>query len=118
MYLSKNRPRRSQAEVRKETDRGKDRFKLRGHFADERRSRAILNFLTAMGVGCRMPDMAWGGGGGEGVLSEASERELRERRERRGGGWRAEEPGVGVGKRLPFSPPRLPSRIQRKRFKG
>ena len=101
MYLSKNRPRRSQAEVRKETDRGKDRFKLRGHFADERRSRAILNFLTAMGVGCRMPDMAWGGGGGRrpkrGVRAgtQGAERAEGRRLEGRGaGGWGRETAAI------------------------
>jgi hypothetical protein len=37
--------------VRRETGRGKDRFRLRDLFADERCSQAILDFLATTDVG-------------------------------------------------------------------
>jgi hypothetical protein len=42
-------------EVRKETGRGKDRFKLRGLLADTRCSRPVLGFLVTTDVGRRVP---------------------------------------------------------------
>jgi len=38
--------------------RGKDRFKIRGLFADEWCSRAVLDFLACTDVGLRIPDTA------------------------------------------------------------
>jgi hypothetical protein len=46
------------AEVRRETGRGKDRFKIRDLFADERHSQAILNFLSTTDVGRLAPSPA------------------------------------------------------------
>ena len=42
-------------EVRKETDRGKDRWKVRDLLADGRCSRAVLDFLSTTDVGKRVP---------------------------------------------------------------
>jgi hypothetical protein len=39
------------AEVRRDTGRGRNRFRIRDLFADERCTRAILNFLRATRVG-------------------------------------------------------------------
>jgi hypothetical protein len=65
-------------EVRKETGSGKERFKIRDLFADERRSQAILDFLSTTDMGRRVgPDRAEGD-----AQSEASEWELWEREER------------------------------------
>jgi len=65
--------------VRRETGRGKERFKILGLFADELCSQAILDFLAAA------PRM-WGSSptkpAEEDAQSEASEWELRERNER------------------------------------
>ena len=58
-------------EVRKETGRWKDRWKIRDLLADERCSQVVLDFLAREG-GCRLRR----------TLSEASEREFQERRER------------------------------------
>jgi hypothetical protein len=65
------------AEVRKETGRWKSRWKIKDLLADERRSRAVLDFLSTTDVGRRVPSPA-----GEDAQSEASEWEIRERRER------------------------------------
>jgi hypothetical protein len=65
------------AEVRKETGKGKNRWKVRDLLADERCSRAVLDFLATTDVGRRVPAPAE-----EDAQSEASEWELRERRER------------------------------------
>jgi len=43
------------AEVQKETGRWKDRWKIRDLLADERCSRAVLDFLTSTDVGRRVP---------------------------------------------------------------
>jgi len=59
------------AEVRKETRRGKDRWKIRV-LADGRCSRVVLDFLATTDVGRRMPAE------GEDAVSEVSEAELRE----------------------------------------
>jgi ribonuclease HI len=64
-------------EVRKETGRGKSRWKVRDLLADERCSRAVLDFLATTDVGRRVPAPAE-----EDAQSEVSEWELRERRER------------------------------------
>jgi ribonuclease HI len=64
-------------EVRKETGRGKDRFKIRDLLADGRCSRAVLEFLLTTDVGRLVPAPAE-----EDAQSEASEWERRERRER------------------------------------
>ena len=42
------------AEVRRATGRGRDRFKIRGPFADERRTQSVPNFLRTAGVGSRV----------------------------------------------------------------
>ena len=67
------------AEVRNETGRCKDRFKIQDFFADERCSQAILDFRTTTQVGKRVLDPAE-----EDALSVASEWEPREREERDG----------------------------------
>ena len=70
------------AEVRKETGRWKSRWKVRDLLADERCSRAVLDFLCTTDVGRRVPAPAE-----EDAQSEAPEWELRER----GGKGRGEE---------------------------
>jgi hypothetical protein len=65
------------AEVRKETGRWKSRWKVRDLLADERCSRAVLDFLSTTDVGRLVPAPVE-----EDVQSETSEWELRERRER------------------------------------
>jgi hypothetical protein len=77
-------------EVRKETGRGKSRWKVRDLLADERCSRAILDFLSTTDVGRRVPAPVE-----EDAQSEASEWELRERREREEE-RRAEAEGLGA----------------------
>jgi len=42
------------AEVRKETGRGKNRYKIRDLLADERCTRSVLDFLRTTRVGCRI----------------------------------------------------------------
>ena len=76
-------------EVRKETGRGKSRFKIRDLFADERCSRAILDFLATTDVGRRISELAE-----EDIRSEISEWEIREREEREQE-WRQEVEGLG-----------------------
>jgi hypothetical protein len=66
------------AEVKKEIGRWKSHWKVRDLLADERCSRAVLDFLSTTDVGRPVPAP------GEDAQSEASEWELRERRERRG----------------------------------
>jgi predicted nucleotidyltransferase len=65
-------------EVRKETGRWKNRWKVRDLLADERCSRAVLDFLATTDVGRRVPALAEE----DAAESETSEWELRERRER------------------------------------
>jgi hypothetical protein len=65
------------AEVRKETGRGKRRWKVRDLLADEICSRAVLDFIATTDVGRRVPAPAE-----KDAQGEASEWELRERRER------------------------------------
>jgi hypothetical protein len=65
------------AEVRKETGRWKSRWKVRDLLADERCTRAVLDFLSTTDVGRLVPAPVE-----EDAQSEASEWELRERRER------------------------------------
>jgi hypothetical protein len=84
------------AEARRETGRGKSRWKVRDLLADERCSRAVLDFLATTDVGRRVPDPAE-----EDAQSEASEWELRERREREEERRaEAEELGAEVGEPL------------------
>jgi len=79
------------AEVRKEIGRWKDRWKIRDLLADERRRRAVLDFLSTTDVGRRVP--------AEGdAVSEVSEAEVREWLEEQGAG--AE--GSGAGGELPL----------------
>ena len=85
--------------MRKETGKWKSRWKIRDLLADERCSRAVLDFLTSTDVGRRVPAEK------EDTVSEVSEAELREWAEEQGAG--TEEPGAG-GK-LHFSFPRLTS---------
>jgi len=73
-------------EVRKETGRWKDRWKIWDLLADERRGRAVLDFLSTTDVGKRVPVE-------EDAVSEVSEAELQEWVEEQG----AEELGAGEG---------------------
>ena len=75
------------AEVRKETGRGKDRWKIRDLLADERCGRAVLGFLYSTDVGRRVPAE------GDDAVSAVSELEVREWLEEQGAG--AGEPGAG-----------------------
>jgi hypothetical protein len=77
-------------EVRKETGRWKSRWKVRDLLADERCTRAVLDFLSTTDVGRLVPAPAE-----EDAQSEASEWELRERREREEE-RRAEAEGLGA----------------------
>ena len=63
--------------VREVTGRGKDRFKISELFADERCSKAILDFLATTEVGRIAGSLA----ANEEPGSEASELEKREREE-------------------------------------
>jgi len=89
------------AEVRKETGRWKDRWKIRDLLADERCSRAVLDFLSSTDVERWVPAE-------EGdAMSEVSEAELRE--------W-MEEPDAGGDHHCSY--PRLTSWRLRERHKG
>ena len=57
--------------VRKESGKGKDQWKIRDLLADERCGQVVLDFLSTMDVGRRVPAE-------EDVVSEVSEAELRE----------------------------------------
>ena len=70
------------AEVRSETGRGKDRWKIRDLLADERYGRAALDFLYSTDVGRRVLAE------GDDAVSAVSELEIRE--------W-LEEQGAGTG---------------------
>jgi hypothetical protein len=87
------------AEVRKESGRGKERFKVRDLLADPRCSRAVLDFLSTTDVGRRVPAPAE-----EDAQNEVSEWELRERREREEE-RRAEAEGLGAEVEEPLFPP-------------
>ena len=63
--------------MRKETGKWKSRWKIRDLLADERCSRAVLDFLTSTDVGRLVPPLEEGDAG-----REVSEWELRERQER------------------------------------
>jgi len=80
------------AEVRKETGRGKSRWKIQDLFADQRCSQAVLDFLTATDVGRTAPAVEEVAD----VESEVSEGELRERREREEG-REVEAAALGAG---------------------
>jgi hypothetical protein len=73
------------AEVKKETGRWKDRWKVRDLLADERCGRAVLGFLSTTDVGRRVPAEEE-----EDAVSAVSEQEVREWLEEHGAG--AEEP--------------------------
>jgi hypothetical protein len=94
-------------EVRRETERGKYRFKARDLFADECCSQAILDFLSTTDVGRLVPGQVE-----EDAQSEASEWELRERSERERGGSRPRSwaPRVGNSGCSSPHPPLWPSR--------
>ena len=77
------------AEVKKETGKWKDRWKVRDVLADGRCSRAVLDFLSTTDVGRRVPAEE------EDAVSEVSEAELREWVGEQGAG--AQEPGAGGG---------------------
>jgi len=80
------------AEVRKDTGRGKDRWKIRDLLADERCGRAVLDFLASTDVGRRVPAE-------EGdAVSEVSEVEVREWLGEQGAG--GEESGAEEGQPL------------------
>jgi len=99
-HLFKERPERKRqqkilwAEVKEETGRWKDRWKIRGLLADKRCSRAVLDFLSSTDVGRLVPPLGEGDAG-----SEAPEWERREQEEEREA--EAEELGaageLGVG---------------------
>ena len=89
------------AEVKKETGRWKDRWKVRDLLADGRCSRAVLDFLITTEVGKTVPVTE------EDAGSEASEWELRERAEREGE-WRAEAEALGTGEEPPLFLPTPP----------
>jgi hypothetical protein len=95
------------AEVKKETGRRKDRWKIRDLLAEERCSRAVLDFLSSTDVGRRVP--AEGDAGSE--VSQWELREWRELEEERR--VEAEELGaageLGDGEELPLFLPTLPS---------
>jgi len=76
------------AEVKKETGKWKDRWKVRDLLADGRCSRAALDFLSTTDVGRRVPEVEE-----DGAVSAVSELEVREWLEEQGAG--AEEPGAG-----------------------
>jgi hypothetical protein len=65
-------------EVRRDTGRGKNRFKIRDLFADERCTRAILSFLRATKVGRRVGEDE----GEKRKKDERAERVQNDRRER------------------------------------
>ena len=75
------------AGVKKETGRGKDRWKVRDLLADGGCVQAVLDFLSTTDVGRRVP------AGEDGAVSAVSELEVREWMEEQGSG--AEEPDAG-----------------------
>jgi len=89
------------AEVKKETGKWKDRWKVRDLLADGRCSRAVLDFLTTTEVGKTVPVVD------EDAGSEASEWELRERTEREEE-RRAEAEALGSGEEPPLFLPTPP----------
>jgi len=91
------------AEMRKETGRWKDRWKILDLLADERCSPAVLDFFPSADVGKRVLAKV------EAAVSEVSEAELREWVE----GAEARELGAGGG-----SPPFLPTRLHGVRRRG
>jgi len=76
------------AEVRKETGKGKDRWKVRDLLADGRCSRAVLDFLSTTDVGRWVPGVEE-----DDAVSAVSELEVREWLEEQGAG--AEEQDAG-----------------------
>jgi len=76
------------AEVKKETGKGKDRWKVRDLLADGRCSQAVLDFLPTADVGRRVPGVEE-----DDAVSAVSELEVREWLEEQGAG--AEEQDAG-----------------------
>jgi len=85
------------AEVRKETGRWKDWWKVHDLLADGRCSRAVLDFFSSTDVGRRVPAEAE-----DDAVSAVSELEVREWLEEQGVG--AEEPGAGGNHLIPTHP--------------
>jgi len=85
-------------EVKKETGRWKDRWKVRDLLADGRGSRAVLDFLATTDVGWRVP------GEEDDAVSAVSELEVRKWLEERGRRQRS-----WVGRNHHSSSPRLTS---------
>jgi len=94
------------AEVRKETGRWKERWKIQDLLADERCGRAVLDFLSTTDVGRRVP------GEKEDAVSAVSELKVWERLDEQGAG--AEGAGVGG---TPCSCPRPTSWRPQERFR-
>jgi len=98
-YLFKECPERKPhqkilwAEVKKETGRWEDRWKVQDLLADARCSRAVLDFLSSTDVGRRVPAEAE-----EDAVSAVSELEVREWLEEQG----AEAEELGGGGELPL----------------
>jgi hypothetical protein len=88
------------AEVRRETGRGKNWFKIRDLLTDDRCSQAVPDFLSTTDVGRLVPVE-------ENEQSETSEWELRERREMEEERRKAEELGA-VGEELSLFLPTPP----------
>ena len=82
------------AEVKRETGRGKARWKVRDLLADERCSAAVLDFLSTTDVGRRVPVEE------DDAVSAVSEMEVREWLEEQEAG--AEEPGGRGSNRCSF----------------
>ena len=80
------------AEVKKETERWKERWKIRDLLADERCSRAVLDFLSTTDVG------RWGPAKEDDAVSEVSEME-----------WLEEQGAVAVELGREESPVFLPT---------
>jgi len=76
------------AEAKKETGKGKDRWKVRDLLADGRCSQAVLDFLSTTDVGRRVPGVEE-----DDAVSAVSEMEVREWLEEQGAG--AEEQDAG-----------------------
>jgi len=85
------------AEMKKETGRWKDRWKVRDLLADVRCSRAVLDFLSSTDVGRRAPAETE-----DDAVGAVSELEVREWPEEQGAG--AEELGAGGGEPQLFLP--------------
>jgi len=99
------------AEVRKETGKGKDRWKVRDLLADGRCSRAVLDFLSTTDVGRWVPGVEE-----DDAVSAVSELEVREWLEEQGAG--AEEQDAGGNYRCSYPRPTSWRRQARSRGDG